>query len=185
MEEDDDSRIQRLHLRVQGNCITNNNMPIPFYPVIYSISPVALLSSYENNTANYPGMEQIFLDIANVHLGGRFNPVWQVVEHAFYLNYLENRGIDILSPLHQLWKYSRDIITQSGIVHIHVDIIMLHERLHAVEIVRDLCPNAQFRKVSSLKEGNVVFFGLRDGGGLLFSETSYSEFFKKLQDRGN
>ena len=70
MEEDDDSRIQRLNLRVEGNCITNNNILIPFYPLIYSISPPALLSSYENFTANYPEVEQIFIDTANVQVGG-------------------------------------------------------------------------------------------------------------------
>ena len=276
MDENEEPLIQRLNLSVEGNCIKNDDPPIPFYPVIYGISPSALLSLYANFMSNHPDLKQVFLDIANTHVGGLFNPVAHVVVYTYYLNYLEDCGIDILSPINQLRNYSRDFIAQSGfesvllVAHflashnqpflfpdsenasigsplilideagekglnveikchwmephlqsqaqysqlvraistpgqspgqsvevpemnlveqlkrglIHGDIIMLDEGLHVVEVMRDLYPHAQFRNAFSFQEGNVVFFGLREGGTLLFFETSFSEFLGKLQQRG-
>lgn len=276
MEDDDDPFIKRLNLSVEGNCIQNDDPPIPFYPVIYGMSPSDLLTSYEHFTSNHPDMGQVFLDIANTNVGGVSNPVAHVVVYTYYLNYLEECGVDILSPLNQLRKYSRDLVAQSGfesvllVAHflashdqpfifpdsedasigsplilidegagkgltvevkchwvepdlqsrieyfqllrglspstqndgqdpempemnlveqlkgglIHGDIIMLDEGLHVVEVMRDLYPRAQLCKNFPLQEGNIVFFGLLEGAGLLFFETCFSEFLQKLQEKG-
>jgi len=114
MEDNDDSRIQRLNFRVEGNCIKNDDPPIPFYPIFYGLSPSDLLKSYTNFTNNHPDMEQVLVDIANTHAGAIFNPIAQVVLYAYYLNLLEGRGIQILPILNQLRKYSGDLVSLSG-----------------------------------------------------------------------
>src|SRR5271157_1665165 len=111
----DDSRFQRLNLHVEGNCIKNNDPPIPFYPVIYGLNPSDLLESRDTFINNHPDMDPVLVAIANTMWGGIFNPIAQVVLYTYFLNFLETHGIQILPLLDQIKEHSEDMISLSSL----------------------------------------------------------------------
>ena len=88
------------------------------YSTDYNANATEIKLSYEYIISNYQRMEETFLKIFKAYQKKSFSPITTILLGAYYLKYLDDRGVDIINIINELKKQKNNFIYVSSFLSV-------------------------------------------------------------------